>query len=308
MVYISNLNNFYWCTMPLDSEIMKKIPFSHQIRPYYFFDLDKDADVYFAFPCTSKSPSPLAFETDYVIYKNTTINLKECHIINGDKFKNSNCFWDLGKLNENQYDNLVKKLKTNYFFENYPDKVKYTINSYMKTCTFTICDVLYNENTNEYIIAKPHNESYECVKLSFIPTFGYVETSIDGYKCFIDLYNPFFMKNISGYKLKTVSSSYNKILNSKNQINIYNNKTLDITKPDLLPFGTVLRVIKDGKEYIFIKINNTHKGVCYLIGKKDMLQKDYIFYNIPFSENFEYEFLHINNENKMKYILSKHKK
>lgn len=157
----------------------------------------------------------------------------------------------------------------------------------MKKCTFTISDILYNENTNEYIIAKPYNNSYECVKLSYIPTFGYVETSIDGYKCYIDLYNPFYLKNILGYNLKTVSSSYSKILNSKNQINIYNNKTLDVTNPSLLPYGTVLRVFK---------------------GEKDMLQKDYIFDNVPHSKKFQYEFLHINSENKMKYILFKHKK
>lgn len=308
MVYDFHLNNFYWCYMPLDEETIKKIPFSHRTRPYYFFELDKNDDVYFAFPCTSKFPSPLAFETDYVIHKNTVITLKDCHVIQSDNVRDSNCFWNLGNLNESQYDNLIKKLKTNYYFEKYPDKVKDTINNYIKECTFTIFDILYNENTNEYIIAKPYNNGYECVRLSYIPTFGYVETYIDGYKCYIDLYNPFYLENISGYNLKNVSSSYSKILNSKNQINIYNNKTLDITNPSLLPYGTVLRVFKDEKEYIFIKINNTRKGVCYLIGEKDMLQKDYTFYNVPHSKNFQYEFLHVNSENKMKYILSKHKK
>lgn len=285
------IGRFFWLQMPLSECELNQIMESHRIRPYYIFAKNKNGE-YYGFACTSQKPKDISFSNDFLELNTTTIMLKECFKFSGDLLTYENIDESISKLSLSKKDELIKKIKKNYNYKNFPIDVKRIVEDYIDNCEYTNKDILYNVKTNEYIIVIAKNTRYLCVKLSYIPTAGYVESLMDGKKCYLDVLNPFYLDNLDEYVLRCRSTVYEDIFKLKEEEIVYIKDTLDVNKLKNLPLGSVINIVFKGITYVLIKVGQHEKTIDYLVRKKGANGEEYTFktlyYNLPINYRFRY--------------------
>jgi len=301
------IGRFFWLQMPLPESELNKIMESHRIRPYYIFAKNEDNE-YYGFACTSQKPKDIAFSNNFVVLNDTTIVLEECFKFSEDLLTYENIDDSIPKLSLTKKDELMKKIKKNYNYNTFPIDVKRIVDDYVNNCEYTNNDILYNVKTNQYIIVIAKNSRYLCVKLSYIPTKGFVESLMDGKKCYLDVLNPFYLDDLDEYVLRSRSTVYEDIFKLKEDEIVYIKDTLDVKKLKNLPLGSVINVFFKGTNYILIKIGQHGNVTDYLVREKDANGQEYTFKTIYYNLPINYRFLYILGDEKLTHAKKKIKK
>lgn len=310
---MSNLTfgNLYWAQMPLNETELAEIPENHRIRPYLVFTT-ADENTFYAFASTSKEPDPIAIESYYVTTGSSSIKLEQCYCLTLENLTNYNetnegIIIPFNKLSKRTYSELIKKLKLNIDYDKkiYPPKVVNKIKREYYHQYFNNKDILFNGV--KYIVCLEENEEgYKVSDISFIPTEGYSEFLVNGYKCYVSQ-EPYILDSLYGeYEVFMVSSNLPNVLNTSKT---YRNKvqsTINVENIASLPIGSVIGYEYDEEEkYILIKTKEDDESVYFLLGRQGAYQRDYIEYSFSKDSDFIYEFYHILGKDKLAYSLTK---
>jgi len=294
------IGKFFWLTMPFDKERLSQIPESHRIRPYYIFAKASDNE-YYGFPCSSQRPKDFTFSNNWVETNDTNIEVSECFKFSKNLLTKDNMGDEISKLSLTKKDELMKKIYNNYNYKNYPVEVKNIVNDYIDNCEYTNKDILYNGRTKEYIIVVARTSRYLCIKLSYLPTAGYAEMMLDGYKVYLDVLNPFYLNDLDEYVLSNISSVYEDVFRQKEDDIVYTKNTLNTSTPENLPLGSVISTVVNDKTYMLIKIGQHEKGIDYLVREKNAKGQEYALQTISYNFALDYKFLHILGDEKLSY-------
>lgn len=296
--------------MPIGEEKLEEIPYNHRIRPYLLFS-SIDGENYYAFAATSKNPCEYALENEYVVSGKSQIKLDECFIINISDLYNYNQVLDDGKiapldtLSNRAFQELVKKLKLNIDYDKniYPSKVISKVKKEYNNLSFNCKDILFNGE--KYIVNTEKNDNgYKVYDISFYAKSGYIEFLLNGNKCYI---NPdyYYIDSISDYDLSFVSNNLKDVLNSNMEEINRIDYTDDISSIDKMPIGSLMSVIYDEDEYIFIKVSEEEDYINFLVGRKGSYKRDYVMFNYKKGNDFNYEFYNVLSNEKLEFCLKK---
>lgn len=294
------IDRFFWMEMPLPLDELNKVDVAHRIRPYYIFAGNGKGE-YYGFACGTKTPRDFVFSKDWLELGKTNIKLARCFKFSQNELTQKNKCDAASKITCDKMDELMKKLRYNYHFDEYPIEVQERVKEYISTCEYTNRDILFNKKTKKLIIVVSKGMRYLCVNMTYVPTKGYAEMMIDGYKCYLDVLNPFYLDDLFGYELVNISSVYEDVFKQRAEEIVYMPSTLDVSNPENLPLGSVICTILNNRAYMFLKINQHEGGIDYLISEKNHSKKKYIFETIPYGFKLNYEFLHILGDEKLTY-------
>lgn len=306
--------NLYWAQMPLSEAELAEIPEKHRIRPYLVF-ASADENLFYAFASTSKEPDPIAIESYYVTTGSSSIKLEQCYCLSLENLNHFNqseegMLVPFNKLSKRTYSELIKKLKLNIDYDEtiYPQKVVNKIRREYYHQYFNNKDILFNGS--KYIVCLEENEDgYKVCDISFVPTEGYAEFLVNGYKCYVSP-ETYTLDSLYGeYEVFLVSSNLPTVLNTSKACRSKVESTTDVNNIDTLPVGSVIGYNYDDEEkYILIKTREDEEKVYFLLGREGSYQRDYIEYSFLKGSDFMYEFYHILGKDKLTYSLTKIRK
>lgn len=301
-----------WATMPLNEEELLKVPVGHQERPYLII-LEKK-EHYYAFPCTSN-----VFGNNSR-YENSKLLLRGQRTQNGKSLALLERVYLLPKdnliyedeieyeLTPKEINELLKKLKANIKFSNYPQEVIEFITKI--PTTFTINDLILH-NDRLYIIigdTKDHN-GYYCFSVSNAPFNKSIEVIADTNKYYVNVNEVHhiipnetteYKSIISGFALPEISKGENiKVCLSNlkkyltlsprfKKVSSEYKENQHIAFKDLQP-GTVISYIEDDikKKMVILKKDSNNQIV--LDGLENQMYKDYTVCYFPVDFTFDFK-------------------
>ena len=303
-----------WAVMPLSSQEMEKIPYSHRKRPYLLC-MEKEK-YYYAFPATSH------IENNKIRYQNEKIIVDG--VFNSEKslikleavyrLPKDNIIGEMQILSGEYTNEIIKKIKACSIYNPYPNDFKAYFNN--KNFYYTIDDLVEGVD-NLYVIIgyKSKNEFY------VLPVYPYiinntVLSETDGLKYYVDVDNIMLLncKDILSYRTKLPGFTYGvnkkKKKDLRDLISVYKRLRKVYNMTDYYDFRNLQpgMVIDYKVKYLTNRLIVLEKYISdmeVIIGKENMFYKDYALLNIPTDIDLDYEIVATLSDDRLDDLIGK---
>ncbi len=321
----SDIFSLIWSKMPLSQSELDKIPEGHRVRPYLIFSV---GDGEYGFPCTSKvfdKHSRYVNDEVYINFDNCDKTLIQLSKVYNMPSKNKiELYRRINKEDENE---IIKKIKANIKFSNYPESVVNYFNN-MKIY-LSSGDVVIKEDKLYNVVDFFKN------RLVLVPMYKYpvnntIECSFDGLKYYADVDNIFFAKDegfeycsqffFADNNMLEYSSQSCKLASNTDEDDIERIHNLasyftkfprikcnsDYSKLYMLEPGMIVSFTLDGVSYKMIIIHNNGNELDVLYGLENDYYKNYKYKKIPINADINYEITGVLDDERFNKYYSKY--
>lgn len=300
-----------WATMPLSEEELSKIPSGHDFRPYLLL---KEGDgFYWAFPSTSKAFSNKNRYVNGTLRVNGFSNIKSLVMLDKIyKLPFDNLAYHSVKIVKREENQLIKRLKANIKFCNYPDEVIEFINS--RSSYLEQDDMIEHESELYVIIGKVTNRDiFYSLRVYNHEVRGTIFKEVDTNKYYVDCSRVYcilpnettkyvsVMRGLSSGKFEKDKDDLKKTIQ---QLQSMKKVSSRLTESDFkvfgrLPIGTVISYTQDDGNYKMIILKRDCKDTTVMFGLENQIYRDFQVGVFPNSYNFSFTIISTLNDDRV---------
>lgn len=317
-----------WATMPLTTGSLRKVPYGHQERPYLL--LKEEKDYYYALYTTSNVfGNNSRYENSKLIIRNQNTESGKA-LVQLDKVyilpKKNLLFDDYYEysLTDDEINQLVKKLKANEPFCDYPNEVIELVNNY--PTQISINDLIELNGKLYVIISKnKKQDSFFALQVYNRPFDNAILVKSDSNKYYVNI-NQVHILDIqselvyksrlygfqsgSELELEDIPSYLERIKKSIKISPMYTTITSQFKEDDKIPFGmlqsgSVITYIENGIKKKMVILANESTNQIVIEGLENQMYKDFTISYYPYDFNFDFEIQNTLSDERVEELIRK---
>lgn len=295
----------YWAKMP--DYTSDNVKGTHRKRPYYIIT-NAGNNSYYSLPMTSQEHLNKNLRTSQVNYQSVGyVVVDTCDVLPRENLlrtKSDGEIHKIKKVSSCLEDEIMKSMYIQRAFYKYPSLVKKIVNDYVHSHSYLSTDILVDKKLNKLIVYNTYNKC--AYNVTYVPTKGYKEFQVNEIRCFIDVNNPFTIKDFSEYNLYNYSKELPYIVSGA----LYSPTTqesINMNNINELPIGTVIEYKNDGQKRAIIKVDENDNEYVFMVYSGILINSNNNIIRIPKNKNVDYTPRFILTDRKYNHFISKNK-